>query len=41
MQVKADETGLEQRRDEQKAALYVYEGFLLTPIAFTVESPTE
>lgn len=41
MQVKTDERGLEDRRDEQKVALYVYEGSLLAPIAFTVESPTE
>jgi len=37
--VKAEETGLEDRRDEQQATLYVYEGSLLAPIAFTVEIP--
>lgn len=34
MQVKEDETGLE---DKQRVALYVYEGSLLAPIAFTVK----
>lgn len=41
MQVKAEETGLEDGRDEQKAALYVYERSRLAPFAFTAESPRE
>lgn len=41
MQVRAAETGLEDRRDEQKAARYVYEASPLAPTALTAESPTE